>query len=151
MKYNLDRFHIAQENSYKNAWLEIKNGKKTSHWMWYIFPQIKGLGKSDIARKFEIENSDEAVDYLKNSVLAERIIELTRILVEEIEGKTAEEIFGFPDYLKFQSSMTLFKTVVVNNSVIFPAENYKIFGKALDQFYKGELDLITIELLSKTR
>lgn len=150
MKYNLDRFLIAQENSYKNALQEIKKGKKTSHWMWYIFPQIKGLGKSDIARKFEIENSDEAVDYLKDPVLAERIIELTTILVEEIKEKSAEEIFGFPDYLKFQSSMTLFKSVVENNSVIFSAEKYKIFDKALDQFYKGELDLMTIELLSKT-
>ncbi|MBF8456189.1 DUF1810 domain-containing protein [Kaistella sp. G5-32] len=150
MKYNLNRFLIAQQNSFHSALAEIKNGKKTSHWMWYVFPQIKGLGKSDIARKFEIENSDEAIEYLKDPVLSERIIELTRILVEEIKGKSAEEIFGFPDYLKFQSSMTLFKSVVENNSVNFPAEKYKIFDKALDEFYKGELDLMTIKLLSKT-
>ena len=151
MKHNLNRFLIAQQNSIHSALAEIKNGKKTSHWMWYIFPQIKGLGKSDIAIKFEIENRNEAIEYLKDPVLSERIVALTTILVEEIKGKSAEEIFGFPDYLKFQSSMTLFKSVVENNSVIFSAEKYKIFGKALDQFYKGELDLMTIELLSKTQ
>lgn len=151
MKYDFNRFLIAQQNSFDRALAEIRNSKKNSHWMWYIFPQIKGLGKSNIAKKFEIENRDEAIEYLKNPILSERIIQLTKILVEDIEGKTAEEIFGFPDYLKFQSSMTLFKSVVEKNSEIFPAEKYKIFGKALDQFYNGELDLKTIDLLSKTQ
>jgi len=147
MSSNLHRFHTAQEKSYDDALQEMKNGKKTSHWMWYIFPQIKGLGKSDTARKYEIENLDEAVQYLQDQVLSERIIHLTEILVGEVSSKSAQEIFGFPDYLKFRSSLTLFDFAVSRNKEIFANEKFSIFAEALNKYYAGKRDERTLEIL----
>ncbi len=141
----MERFILAQENSYQNAFQELKNGKKTSHWMWFIFPQIKGLGKTDMARKFEIQDLEEATAFLGHPVLGERLIELTEILVNEVDGKTAEEIFGYPDFLKFQSSLTLFN--FLTHLEKFSAEKYRIFGKALDKYYEGRKDGKTLQLL----
>lgn len=150
MKYDLNRFKIAQDNCYSQVLSEIKNGKKTSHWMWYVFPQISGLGKSSTAKKYEIENIEEAEHYLMDTLLSKRLIELTSILVYEIEGKTAEEIFGFPDYLKFQSSMTLFYSVIITNNALENNINYSCFEDAIRKYYNGTLDKQTLDILKKT-
>ena len=141
----MERFILAQKNNYQNAFQELKNGKKTTHWMWFIFPQIKGLGKTDIARKYEIQDLEEADAYLSHPLLGNRIIELTEILVNETTGKTAEEIFGHPDFLKFHSSLTLFYSLTKMEK--FSAEKYQIFGKALDKYYEGRKDEKTLQLL----
>jgi uncharacterized protein (DUF1810 family) len=150
MKYDLNRFKIAQENCYPQVLSEIKNGKKTSHWMWYIFPQISGLGKSGTAKKYEIENIEEAEHYLIDALLSKRLIELTSILAYEIEGKTAEEIFGFPDYLKFHSSMTLFYSVISTNKELESNSDYSCFEDAIRKYYNGTLDKLTLDILKKT-
>ena len=147
MKENLDRFLLAQENSYDDALQEMKNGKKTTHWMWYIFPQIKGLGKTDIARKFEIENVEESEAYLQHEVLGERLITLTSILVHDVQGKSAEEIFGYPDFMKFQSCLTLFSLTVSRNEKIFSIEKFRIFSSALNKFYEGKEDEKTLSII----
>ncbi len=150
MKYNLDRFKTAQKNSFEQVLEEMRNGKKTSHWMWYIFPQIAGLGKSRTAKKYEIANIEEAEYYLMDELLSKRLLELTRILAYELEGKTSEEIFGFPDYLKFHSSMTLFYSVVITNKQFENNSCYSCFEDAIRKYYKGTLDKLTLEILNKT-
>lgn len=150
MKYDLNRFKIAQENCYPQVLSEIKRGRKTSHWMWYIFPQIAGLGKSSTAKKYEIANIEEAEHYLMDDLLSKRLIELTRILAYEIENTTAEEIFGFPDYLKFHSSMTLFYSVVITNKEWENNTDYFCFEDAIRKYYNGTLDKLTLDLLKKT-
>jgi uncharacterized protein (DUF1810 family) len=150
MKYDLNRFIIAQESCYQQVLTEMKNGKKTSHWMWYIFPQIAGLGKSGTAKKYEISNIEEAEYYLTDELLSKRIIELTNVLVYEIHGKSAEEIFGFPDYLKFHSSMTLFYSVVVKKDTLKNNSNYFCFEEAIKKYYNANLDKSTLEILNKT-
>lgn len=150
MKYNLDRFKTAQDNCYTQVLEEMKNGKKVSHWMWYIFPQISGLGKSGTAKKYEIANIEEAEYYLMDESLSKRLLELTRILVYEVEGKTTEEIFGFPDYLKFQSSMTLFYSVVISNRQLEHNSDYMCFEDAIRKYYDGQLDKSTLEILKRT-
>ncbi len=150
MKYNLDRFKTAQDKSYEQVLEEMRNGKKTSHWMWYIFPQIAGLGKSGTAKKYEIANIEEAEYYLTDELLSKRIIELTNVLLYEIEGKSAEEIFGFPDYLKFHSSMTLFYSVVITNNTFKDNSRYFCFEDAIKKYYNKNLDKLTLEILNKT-
>lgn len=147
MKYDLNRFKIAQESCYDKVLQEIKTGKKISHWMWFIFPQIAGLGKSDIAKKYEIANIEEAEFYLNDEVLKKRLLELTRILAYEIENKTAEEIFGFPDYLKFKSSMTLFYSVVKSKTQFENNKDFICFIDTIRKYYGGKLDENTIEIL----
>ncbi len=148
MNYDLTRFKIAQENCYQQVLSEIKNGKKTSHWMWYIFPQIAGLGKSELAKKYEIADFEEAEHYLIDDLLSKRLIELTSILAYEIEGKTAEEIFGFPDYLKYHSSMTLFYSVVMTSQQLENKSDYLCFEDALKKYYNGTLEEQTLEILN---
>jgi uncharacterized protein (DUF1810 family) len=150
MKYDLDRFKTAQESCYKQVLEEIKNGKKTSHWMWYIFPQIAGLGKSGTAKKYEIANIEEAENYLMDELLSKRLIELTRILAYEVEDKTTEEIFGFPDFLKFHSSMTLFYSVVISNRQFENNSDLFCFEDAIKKYYDEKLDKSTLEILNRT-
>jgi hypothetical protein len=145
---DLSRFIHAQNNCYSQILKEIRNGNKESHWMWFTFPQIAGLGRSRTAKKYEISNIEEAENYLLNDVLSERLIELTRILTYEVGGKTAEEIFGFPDYLKFHSSMTLFYLVVTKNTIQINFD-YSCFEDALKKYYQGKLDILTVEILNK--
>jgi uncharacterized protein (DUF1810 family) len=149
MKYDLNRFKTAQENCYSQVLQEIKNGKKVSHWMWYIFPQISGLGKSGTAKKYEIANIEEAEAYLMDELLSKRLLELTRILAYDIEGKSAEEIFGYPDFLKFHSSMTLFYSVVITNREFENNSNYFCFEDATRKYYDGHLDKPTLEILKR--
>ena len=150
MKYNLDRFKTAQENCYTHVLGEVKNGKKMSHWMWFIFPQISGLGKSITSKKYEIANIEEAECYLMDELLSKRLLELTRILAYDIEGKTTKEIFGFPDYLKFQSSMTLFYLVVISSRQFEFNTEYMCFKDAIQKYYDGQLDKSTLKILKRT-
>ncbi len=133
----LDRFLDAQSQSYATALAEIKNGRKATHWMWFIFPQLKNLGRSGTARFYGIENLTEAAAYLNHPVLGKRLVEISGELLG-IKGKTATEIFGSPDDLKLCSCMTLF----VHVSGADP-----VFGKVLDQFYSGQHDERTLNEL----
>ena len=127
--YNLERFINAQENSYKIALKEIQNGEKQGHWMWFIFPQIDGLGMSPMSRKYSIKNQQEAKDYLDHNILGNRLIEITRALMK-IEQKSARSIFGYPDDLKLKSSMTLFKIISPDN---------KLFSDVLVKYFNGKV------------
>ena len=127
--YNLERFVNAQEKSYKVALKEIQNGKKNSHWMWFIFPQVNGLGMSLISREYSIKNKQEAKDYLDHNILGNRLIEITSTLMK-IEQKSARSIFGYPDDLKLKSSMTLFKIISPEN---------KLFSDVLVKYFNGEV------------
>ena len=108
--------------------------------MWFIFPQIEGLGKSSTAKKYEIANIEEAEFYLTDEYLSKRLLELTRILAYEIDDKTAEEIFGFPDYLKFHSSMTLFYIVISSNRQYENNSEYYCFEDTIRKYYDSKLD-----------
>ncbi len=135
--YNLQRFVDAQAPVYQRVVAELRSGRKTSHWMWFIFPQIKGLGSSAMAQKFAIASRAEAQAYLDHPLLAARLRECTR-LVTAVEGRAIEEILGYPDDLKFRSSMTLFAAVAADN---------RDFVDALDKFYGGKADPATLERL----
>lgn len=139
MKNDLDRFIEAQKNTYNRALQEIKNGKKESHWIWYIFPQIRGLGHSERANYYAIEDIEEATNYLKNPILYARLIEISKALLE-VEEKTAIEILGYVDAMKVKSSMTLFHLA---NS------EEKTYIEVLNKYDQGEKDEKTIQLLQK--
>jgi uncharacterized protein (DUF1810 family) len=134
--YNLRRFEEAQDGVYERVCEELRAGEKRSHWMWFIFPQIRGLGKSAMAERFAIGSLEEARAYLGHAVLGGRLRECTSIL-NEVEGRSAGEIFGFPDDLKFCSSMTLF--------VKAGDEKRSPFEEALRKYFGGEMDRGTLE------
>lgn len=137
MPYDLNRFIAAQERDYETALKEIKEGFKRSHWMWYIFPQISGLGHSPMAKKYEIVDLGEAKAYMENPYLRDNLIRICRALLEC--GKNdIEDIMGFPDHLKLCSCMTLFEMVT-------PEE--EVFKKVLDVYFKGQRDKRTLEKL----
>jgi uncharacterized protein (DUF1810 family) len=133
--FNLQRFVDAQRAIYEQAESELRSGRKESHWMWYIFPQIKGLGRSPMAKKFAVSSRDEARAYLDHPVLGPRLRECTR-LVALVNGKAIEEIFGYPDHRKFHSSMTLFALATEDN---------QIFTDALRKYFRSAYDSQTIE------
>lgn len=133
---NLEKFVIAQEESYEVALREIKEGRKRSHWMWYIFPQIKGLGYSSTAQFFAIEDRAEAEAYMKHPVLSVRLLEISEELLN-IDNNDANEVFGYPDNLKLKSSMTLFSLV----------SRKTVFKRVLDKFFDGKIDERTVDLL----
>jgi len=135
---SLDRFLEAQERMYPLALKEIKNGKKRSHWMWYIFPQLRGLGRSSMAHAYGISGLDEAKAYLEHPVLSVRLYELCGALLEH-KGKSALEIFGGVDEMKLKSSMTLFALA---------SEIGSVFHQVLDCFFDGETDEITVKLIN---
>ena len=134
---NLNRFLEAQQTKFNDALSEIKNGKKRSHWMWFIFPQIAGLGFTDFNVFYAIQNKEEAAQYLNHPVLGKRLLEITKVVVE-INGKTALEIFGKPDERKLKSCMTLFN--ILNNP-------NPIFQQVLDKYYNGMKDENTLQLI----
>jgi len=134
---NLQRFVRAQEHIYDQARAELDGGRKTSHWMWFIFPQIQGLGSSETARRYAISSLEEARAYLEHPVLGPRLRDCTR-LVNRVERKPIEEIFGYPDNLKFHSSMTLFARANTDNA---------IFLDALNKYFAGKFDRHTLERL----
>ena len=134
----LDRFLEAQEHMYDIALKEIKNGEKESHWMWYIFPQLRGLGKSNMSYVYGINGIDEAKAYLNHPILSKRLIEITEALLEH-RNKPAYKILGDIDDMKLQSCMTLFSLI---------SESGSVFHQALDCFFDGELDYNTVELVN---
>ncbi len=138
--HDLERFVRAQESDYETALREITAGRKRSHWMWYIFPQIDGLGSSPMARHYAIKSADEARAYLAHPVLGERLQACARAAVAN-EGRSATEIFGSPDDLKLRSSATLFAAVSPPGSV---------FQQLLEKFYPGGPDPATLRLLKES-
>ncbi len=130
----------AQNKDYSIALEEIKRGRKSTHWMWYIFPQILGLGFSETSKYYAIRNIQEANEYLKHPVLGNRLINICRILLDQ-EGNDANNIFGSPDDMKLKSSLTLFATLKETNPV---------FQLVLDKFFNGKLDDRTIEIIAQT-
>jgi uncharacterized protein (DUF1810 family) len=135
--YDLQRFVDAQRGVYVQAEAELRAGCKQSHWMWYIFPQIKGLGQSAMAQKYAISSGAEAMEYLNHPELGKRLRDCTQI-VTAISGRSIQDIFGYPDHLKFHSSMTLFAHAGNDNQV---------FMDALRKYYRSEFDHQTIERL----
>ena len=138
MKNDLERFLKAQDKDYEQALKEIKKGRKTSHWIWYIFPQIAVLGFSSTSKYYSIKDKNEAIEYLKNNTLKHRLIEICEALLS-LESDDATYVMGYPDDLKLKSSMTLFSEV----------SDIDVFKKVLDKFYNGEKDEMTISLLNK--
>lgn len=135
--YNLERFVIAQNSVFKQVLSELKAGTKMSHWMWFIFPQIRGLGRSSISLEYAISSRNEAQAYLQHPILGPRLKECTR-LVLQVEGRSAADIFDSPDDMKFRSSMTLFAQVSVDDD---------IFQRALQKYFNGTPDQLTLDRL----
>ncbi len=135
--FDLHRFVEAQADSYARAVQELRSGRKRSHWMWFVFPQFDGLGSSATTRHFAIKSIAEARAYLRHPILGARIAECTTI-ANHIEGRTARQVFGAPDDLKFRSSMTLFELVSPPPSV---------FASALEKYFAGVGDSRTLELV----
>ncbi len=135
--HDLNRFVLAQEGDYEQALAEIRAGRKRSHWMWYIFPQIDGLGFSSMSRRYAIRSTEEARAYLDHPVLGPRLLECAEAALS-IEGRSAHDIFGSPDDMKLRSCATLFAAVT-------PADSP--FARLLDRFYDGERDARTLQLL----
>ncbi len=139
--FSLQRFVDAQAEDYDCALEELRRGRKESHWIWYIFPQVAGLGHSSMAQEYAIQSREEAVAYLNHPVLGARLKQCCEALLKH-RGKKVQDIMGFPDDMKLRSSMTLFAMVSAQDS---------IFGKVLDAFYSGEMDERTIEFLNAKR
>lgn len=137
MDNDLERFLIAQQTYYQTALQEIKSGKKRGHWMWFIFPQIAGLGYSETARYYAIKDMEEAKAYMEDYTLRTNLIEISQVLLE-IKSNDADEVMGWPDNLKLKSSMTLFALA---------KPECEVFQKVLDKFFRGKRDQKTIEIL----
>jgi uncharacterized protein (DUF1810 family) len=139
---NEDRFHLrrfvdAQDPEFESVRSELRQGCKRGHWMWFVFPQLRGLGNSSTANYFGISSSAEAGAYLKHPILGQRLLECT-LLVNSTEGRSIEAIFGGIDAMKFRSSMTLFNEVGPDRG---------IFGNALEKYFEGKADQLTLNLL----
>lgn len=134
---NLQRFIDAQQNTYQQALAEIKNGKKCTHWMWFIFPQIAGLGFSGTSKLYAIKSLEEAQCFIGHDVLGTRLIKISKALLD-IEGKTANQIFGSPDDLKLNSCMTLFS---------FLDDANPVFEAVLAKYFAGAKDNKTLRMI----
>ena len=137
--FNLQRFVDAQAPVYDTVVAELRAGAKRTHWIWFVFPQLEGLGRSPTAARFAISSPAEARAYLDHVVLGPRLRECTP-LVNAIDGRSADQIFGWPDNLKVRSSMTLFATATADNTE---------FVRLLDKFYGGEQDPVTLARLGR--
>ena len=140
MSIDLSRFINAQEKKYDQALSEIMSGRKLGHWMWFVFPQLKGLGNSETSTKYSIQNLDEAHDYLNHAILSARLRQITTELIR-LEENNAIKVFGFTDSKKLKSSMTLFS--IVDSS----PDN--LFKKAIDKFFDSEMDERTLKLIQE--
>ena len=138
MAYDLERFKKAQAEDYETALEEINRGRKESHWIWYIFPQLKELGFSSTAKYYGIDGIDEAKAYMADAELRRNLLEITDALLRQPETDI-HRVMGYPDDLKLRSSMTLFEAAAPDQSV---------FGEVLDKFYGGERDDATLNLLA---
>lgn len=136
--YNLHRFIDAQNGVYEKALAELRAGRKTSHWMWFIFPQISGLGTSLMAEKYAIRSAEEAAAYLADPILSSRLLRCVEAILS-VKGRTAHEILGSPDDLKLRSSMTLFAAISDHDSP---------FHRVIERFYEGKFDGRTMAILS---
>jgi uncharacterized protein (DUF1810 family) len=136
--YELERFVAAQRSTYDAALHELKRGEKRSHCIWYIFPQVAGLGSSSMAERYAIKSRREAQAYLNHPVLGARLVECAKALLQ-VANKTAEEVMGYPDYLKLRSSMTLFAALSAPDSP---------FQAVLDRYFFGERDSKTTDYLA---
>ena len=136
--FDLGRFVDAQEGDYESALSEIQSGHKRSHWMWYIFPQYDGLGSSATSKRFAIKSLAEAEAYLRHPVLGPRLLACAEAALA-VEGRSASEVFGFPDDMKLRSCATLFAHVSPAGSV---------FGRLLDKYFQGERDDKTVDLIT---
>ena len=139
-QFDLSRFLKAQEPVYEHVLAELRGGQKRSHWIWFIFPQIDGLGFSATTKYYAIKSLEEARQYLAHPVLGTRLLECAEAVLA-VEGRSISEIFGYPDDLKLKSSMTLFSCV---------PDSPPVFGKVLDRYFRGERDAKTRALLEKT-
>ena len=137
--HDLQRFVDAQAPVFERVRSELREGRKASHWMWFVFPQVEGLGSSELARRFAISSREEAEAYLAHPVLGPRLLECTR-LVNLVERRPIGQIFGSPDDMKFRSSMTLFAHVAPGNGV---------FQEALQKYFGGQPDPATLERLRR--
>lgn len=137
--HDLNRFVLAQEKDYAPAIAEIRSGRKRTHWMWYIFPQLDGLGFSETARRYAIRGLDEARAYLEHPVLGPRLVECAEAVLS-VQGRSAREIFGTPDDLKLRSCATLFAEVSPAGS---------LFRRVLEEYFGGEADVRTLTLLGR--
>jgi uncharacterized protein (DUF1810 family) len=139
--FNLRRFASAQHGVYGRALAELKKGEKRSHWMWFIFPQIDGLGCSTTTKHYAIKSMEEARQYLSHPVLGARLVECTEAVLA-VEGRTASEIFAPPDDMKLRSSMTLFASA---------ADGPSAFGRVLEKYFDGGPDTRTLQILEKLK
>jgi uncharacterized protein (DUF1810 family) len=137
--YDLERFVEAQRGTYEQACAELRGGRKTGHWMWFVFPQIAGLGMSAMSQRYAIGSLGEARAYLAHAVLGARLRAICRIVLE-VEGRTAEQVFGWPDDVKLRSSMTLFARATAENAE---------FVAVIEKYFGGKLDERTLELLGE--
>lgn len=135
--HDLSRFVSAQEGRYEMAYAELANGRKRSHWMWYIFPQLSGLGSSPMARRYALSGLEEAKAFLAHPLLGTRLVHISALLLS-LETNRPTEIFGFPDDIKLRSSITLF-------ALARPEE--PVFQQVLDRFFGGDKDPLTLRLL----
>ncbi|MGJ4939678.1 DUF1810 domain-containing protein [Bradyrhizobium sp. HKCCYLS1011] len=138
LAFDLDRFVAAQDPLFSQVVAELAAGHKQSHWMWFIFPQLAGLGFSAMAQRYAIGSRAEAEAYLAHPVLGPRLVECTRLVVE-VSGKSIHAILGSPDDMKFRSSMTLFDAV----------SDQALFAQALDKYYEGKKDQATLDILGR--
>jgi uncharacterized protein (DUF1810 family) len=134
---NLKRFIEAQNADFSIALSEIKQGRKKSHWMWYIFPQIQGLGFSETSKYYAIKNTNEAVEFLKHPVLGNRLISICHALLD-LPGNNANDVFGSPDDLKLKSSMTLFASL---------PESDPVFQLLIEKYFNGMKDIKTLAII----
>ena len=140
-RYNLQRFVDAQDAVFEQVRSELRKGRKHSHWMWFIFPQIEGLGHSALASSFAISSRPEAEAYWNHAILGPRLRECTQ-LVNQVDGRSIEQIFGYPDDLKFRSSMTLFAHATSDTQV---------FHDAIEKYFAGKFDPLTLERLEREK
>jgi uncharacterized protein (DUF1810 family) len=138
-RFDLGRFIRAQEQVYADVLAELRDGRKRTHWMWFIFPQIDGLGFSPTSRHYAIKSVEEARQYHSHPVLGRRLVECTEAILA-ISGRSAREIFGSPDDMKLRSSMTLFSTIDNPGSV---------FTQVLDRYFQGQPDSKTLHILAQ--
>jgi uncharacterized protein (DUF1810 family) len=139
--FALSRFTSAQKDIYEQVLAELRSGRKRTHWMWYIFPQMDGLGTSATTKRYAIKSREEARHYLKHPVLGSRLRECAEAVLA-VEERSVAEIFGYPDNRKLQSSMTLFASV---------ADPGSVFARVLDKYFHGERDVRTLHLLENLR
>lgn len=138
MAHNLDRFLLSQDRIYQVALKELKGGRKRSHWMWYVFPQLKHLGHSYNAKYYGISGIEEAVTYLQHPILGQRLREIASTILN-LSGNDAEVIFGCIDAMKLRSSMTMFDIASPND----------IFAQVVDKYFNGQRDVLTLKIINQ--